>query len=393
MNVRSAILDKYKKKQKKDSTLSPERFFSGFSDPKNTLANEWGITVFDSPAEKDIAPKKLTKTKNIINKSSAKVRGKLKGDNSLGHDAHLYYLILEERDTSGNDSAWLLTLDRSLCHADRKLQGQNSTPFCLSLDGFLHIISPYVRADHQYSFANMFAELVANNIFPKEAVIKLDDFQMFTSFDISIKNLPTEDVRRVVRNVKRAIINQGPQALNLIDNKKLIGYEVQKALSDPTLSIHAEYDKRISEQDAQIENIEIERKLERKKHESEKQQLSAQFDSQLEKLLRKTNKLSEEDSKKLVTIKQLTEGHRTLKYLLTATVSFTLLALIVVSVWFIPDDWIGWVKKQMLFKITISASAALIWLMILVRAKLIRIILGLLALLATIFAAVTAFSG
>ena len=389
-NTNSVLLWAYRRQKAENSALKPEEFLSRFLSVRDELANEWGITIFDDPIEYKITPEELNRTKKIINESSMKIRwGKPKNESSQEHDAHLYYVVLAERNRSGDKSAWLLTLDRSLSHAAKKLQPKDAIPFCMTLDGFLHIISPYVRADHQQSFSDIFVELVGNNLFPFEETINIDDFLMFTDFDLSIRNLPSEDVKKVMRKVKRQLDGEVPSP----DNRSKVAYEVQKALSDPTLKYRTKLEEEIKEQSTKIESLESEKTLEQKKHELEKQQLYTQFESQLEELHRKINELSEEEGEKSVAIEQLTKGHRTLKYLLTVIVSFILLALIAVSVWFIPDDWIGWVKKQILFKITISASLTFIWLMILVRAKSIQIFLGLLALLATIFAAVAAFSG
>ena len=70
----------------------------------------------------------------------------------------MFLLISAERADFGDKSAWLLTLDTSLADAATRLQNASEPSFCMSLDGFLQIMSPYVRADHTQSFADLFVE-------------------------------------------------------------------------------------------------------------------------------------------------------------------------------------------------------------------------------------------
>jgi len=141
----SVLLSAYRRQKEKTPTLKPEEFLSEFRDVRERLAKEWDISVFDDPVEHSITRQEIDHTKKIINESSIKVQhGHAKGDLAQEHDSHLYYVVLAERERSGEKSAWLLTLDTSLSYAAKQLQADDAIPFCMTLDGFLHIISPYV---------------------------------------------------------------------------------------------------------------------------------------------------------------------------------------------------------------------------------------------------------
>ncbi len=382
------LLSAYRRQKGRKPDLKPEEFLSEFLDVRKRLENEWGITVFDDPIEYSINPKEIAHTRKIINESSIKIRhGISKGDLSQEHDSHLYYVILAERKRSGENSAWLLTLDTSLFYAAKQLQPEEATPFCMTLDGFLHIISPYIRADHQKSFSDVFVELVGNNLFPFEETIRIDDFLMFTDFDLSIRNLPPEDVKKVIRHVKRQLDGGIPSP----DSQAKVAYEVQKALSDPTLKYRTTLEEEIKRRDYMIEQILEERKIDQQKSELEIQKIETCHKSQFTELNLKLNEMdrkNKEDSSQITCLIKRLERNR---YFLKVLFSFVLCGSIGIGIWFLPQRYLVFTQKVLLFKMTLSAIALFGFLCILVRTKMTVAILIILSVLSALFCGWVAF--
>ena len=349
--VNNDILRTYRLHKDRDSGISPEEFLSQSLDARTRLESEWGITVFDEPVEHNITSKKLNDAKGIINKSSLIVRHRSKNDLSCEHDAHVFFVIQKERERSGDNSAWLLTLDRSLPYADKKLQKKDSIPFCLSLDGFLHIISPYVRGDHQSRFADMFVELISHNIFPQEEVIKIDDFLMFTNFDISISHLSGFDVKQVIRKVKQAIIEKGT---TLINEQQLIGYEVQKALSDPTLVYHTQLENEIKQRGEELSELEKTRLSEKERH---KLQLQQMYTEQKQANLLHTQEiqgLSQRLDSKDKRIADLEEKYCKYQYSVRILIVLFVAFVLILTVWLALNSWITLLPKPRFTQIFLS---------------------------------------
>ena len=139
-------------------------------------------------------------------------------------------------------------MDTSLPYAAIDIQEKSSIPFCITLDGFLHIISPYVRIEEQSTFADLFYSLVTRNFSPADEVISLDDLLMFTDHHHSIRHSDPEYLKRIVRHVQNTIDQNLPQE----ERQKHIAYELQKALSNPDLKIDDRRDKKIKQQEKEI---------------------------------------------------------------------------------------------------------------------------------------------
>jgi len=352
-NTQSVLLRAYRARRRGEPNLTVQEFLGQFLDVRGTLENEWGVTVFDDPVERTIDSKELNRTEGIINESSVTVRHRKKGKASLEHDAHAYYVVLAERKRSGDKAAWLLTLDRSLPHAAKKLQPKGSVPFCMTLDGFLHIISPYVRADHQQSFAEMFVELVGNNLFAPEEVIEIEDFLMFTDFDLSVRQLPAVDVKKVIRRVKGALDGGVP----LQSERERVAYEVQKALSDPTLKYRTALEEDLKQREAQIKALKEAQDRDREKHDLQVQRIESKQRAKLEELNRKLGAMAEKSKQYEVQMERILKKHKMAWFLFKAFLSLALLGGAVRGCWWFIDSQSNSVTDPLLCKVSVAVAA------------------------------------
>ena len=387
--TQSVIFRAYRERHQGDPNLTVQEFLGQFRDVRGILENEWGVNVFEDPVERTIDSQELNKTKRIINESSVTVRHQKKGEASLEHDSHVYYVVIAERKRSGSKSAWLLTLDRSLPNAAKKLQPQGSVPFCMTLDGFLHIISPYVRADHQQSFAEMFVELIGNNLFEPEEIIEIEDFLMFTDFDLSVRQLPADDVKKVIRRVKGALVG----GVTLQSERERVAYEVQKALSDPTLKYRTALEEALKQSEDQIKSLKEAQAIEREKHDLEVQIIERKRITELEDLNRKLDAMAEKGKNYKVEMERILKKHKMAWFLFKAFGSFVVFALLVRICWWLIDAQNEFVNKPLLCKVSVSVAAIAAWIGIVIPKRLLSMIFFILAVLTMLYTAWKAFVG
>ena len=150
----------------------------------------------------------------------------------------------------------------------------------MSLDGFLQIISPYVRADDQLTFAELFVNLINRNFFPPNEILTLDDFKMFIDNHHSIRHSDPQYIRQVIKKVKDAVDNN----LTYEERQKQIAYEVQKILSNPDLKIDDRRDKKIKQQTSEI--TELGKKIEEneRKHTLKMQEVETNYSNEISEL-------------------------------------------------------------------------------------------------------------
>ncbi len=366
-----------------------EEYLLEFLNVREHLEKDWGITVFDDPIEREIDTKELSQTKKIMSECSERIRRRIKPDAALEHDAHLYYVVVAERRRFGNKAAWLLTFDTSLPRAARKLQGKDAVPFCMTIDGFLQIISPYVRADHEQSFAEMFVELVGNNLFPAEKIIEIDDFLMFTDFDLSVRRLPGEDVKKVIRRVKVALDGSIP----LDAERQRVAYEVQKALSDPTLKYRTKLEEALKEKESQIKLNEEARERDRQKHDLEVESMESKHRTEFEELNRKLAVMTERGKQYEVQIEGILKKHRVAWFCFKAFGGIVVLALLVRGSWWLVDASSEVVVRPLLCKVSVLVAGVATWVAIISPRRLLSVVLFVLAALTGLYAVWTALFG
>ncbi len=374
-STRGVFLRAYRQRKTEDPSLTVQTFFDSIVGYRSVFEDDWGITVLDDRVEEQIDKGIWTRTKKILRRHSCRTRKVPKPAKALEHDTHMYFVVMNQRSVH-DEKAWLLTLDTSLPRAAVELQPRGDLSFCMTLDGFLQIMSPYVRADHQQSFAEMFVELVGRNLFPPEHIIHLDDFRMFTDFDLSVRKLPPADVRKVMRSVKRAAGGGIGGA-----DRRMIAYEVQKALSDPTLTYRGELEDQIKKLEKGLAHRE--ETLEQKAGLLETQ--AAQHGSEMASLEhRLTNEISElsegirQQQRNAEALKlaheKLRKKEAKLAFCLRTVFATIVLGPLTVGLWFAPESWTGLFKHPMVVQIGVTIASASIWLGVMLKQKVATII-------------------
>lgn len=369
------------------SKLTPEAFLAIFSNARNVLEQKWHVTVLDERIESSLSKGEIDATRRLLNEHSEQVRHVSKGERSLEHDAHMYYLVIAERARYGDKAAWILTPDTSLPQAAVVLQGADAVPFAMSLDGFLQIMSPYVRSDHQQSFAEMYVELIGRNLFPIEEVLQLEDFLLFTDMELTIHSLPGEDVKKIIRQVKKNL--DGKSILTA--DKKRVAYEVQKALMDPTLKYRVSLEQEIALRDLQLEQAEEDRKRDQAKQQLELERAKKEFGTELAES-KAAARASDERSQSLDGKLQIElVRSRCLMHVLRVVISGVILGVIAVIVWVLPLTWIAFAKTPIAFQLGICVAAVSTWVALSFKARVLNVLLFIIAVLGVLFTAWSIF--
>ncbi len=233
----------------------------------------------------------------------------------------------------------------------------------------------------------MFVELVRNNLFSPEEIIEVDDFLMFTDFDLSVRQLPGDDVKKVIRRVKRALDGKLPLDME----RQRVAYEVQKALSDPTLKYRTESERVLKEREAQIRDIKEARDRDREKHELELQSVEIKHRTEFEDLNRKLHAMEAKGNEYEVQVERLLEKHKVTWFLFKAFTSLALLGVAVVVCWRFVDSRSNSVAEPFLCKVSVAVSAGAAWVGIIIPKKLVSIVLFILAVLGVLFSAWSLF--
>ncbi|GAG00285.1 unnamed protein product, partial [marine sediment metagenome] len=126
VSTQGVFLKAYRARRDAGQDITPSQFLDTLSNARATLTEEHRIAVLDSPVESGLPAAELRSAWKILAQASSKVRHKAKPQAALDHDAHLYFLVRQEREQYGEGAAWILTLDSSLPAAARQMQGDES---------------------------------------------------------------------------------------------------------------------------------------------------------------------------------------------------------------------------------------------------------------------------
>lgn len=197
----------YIKAKQKNSVFSIKDLFLPFENLGDTLQKNFNIYIEDKPEYKEILgdEETLEKIEKVVQEKSIEKRGREKGPFSLHHDAFHFILVGKKREE--NPKTWFLTLDKSLPFVSEELLGTDSSPFCFTLDSWLQCISPFVCTEEEIKdFSFIFSNVFASKILPFEQVYSIEDFILFTDFELDIKQMPKPMVNELVLFVKKEIL-------------------------------------------------------------------------------------------------------------------------------------------------------------------------------------------
>ncbi len=133
-----------------------------------------------------------------------------KDDRALFHDAYHYFLVKNERSVKDNTSAWFLTMDQSVIEHASARKAVDSPPYSIKLLSILQTLSQFVESQAlKGEFADLFGELVAKDLLPRDQIFSYDDLKLLIGFDIKAKEIPPEFVRKATLHIKNNILKGG----------------------------------------------------------------------------------------------------------------------------------------------------------------------------------------
>jgi len=256
LKVRGIFFESYIEEKKKNHDFSVSELFKPFHDLKDTLSRVYQIDIIDSSDFDKLveSAEKEARLQNIFNATSLEVRKRSKGKESILHDIFHYSLIEQER-TAGNKKTWFLTLDTSLPYVATKLQKEGESPFCFKLDVLMQCFSPFITTDQEvYDFSEVFAKLIANQLFPSSKVFDVRDFVFFNDIGIKLSEMPEDDIEEALNHIKNHVLRG--KVYSHADFDK-VAYEVKRLFSG-----RAEKDETIRKQLDRITDMEKKHQLE-----------------------------------------------------------------------------------------------------------------------------------
>ena len=177
-----------------------------------------------------------------------------KDERALFHDAYHYFLIKKERENNGNSAAWFLSMDHSVIEHAISKKDSDSPPYSVRLLSILQTLSQFVESQAlKGEFSELFGELIAKDLLPREQIFNYDDLKLLIGFDIKAKEIPPEFVRKATLHIKKNILKGG----GITDaNRAEVIHEYTKYLSTPDqnfIEIQRKYDKKLRDKDDDIQ--------------------------------------------------------------------------------------------------------------------------------------------
>lgn len=164
---------------------------------------------------------------NKIREFFKQKRNKEKSESSAKHD----FFVVEEikKMFSTGRKAWLLTLDTTLPKY-QNFKMENGKPYAITLDSFLQWFSPFASSDQYDDFADVFSEVIVNELMPRVKFFNLKDLVMFAEIEGECKELPLGDIENCITEIKKVMPEYDPTKAE--DREKITGI-IRSFFSDP----------------------------------------------------------------------------------------------------------------------------------------------------------------
>jgi hypothetical protein len=182
-----------------------------------------------------------------------------KDDNALYHDAQLYHIINTIRaKTMRSTASWFLTMDNSIIAYGISKKKKDEAPYAIKIATLLHTLSPFVESQAlRVEFSDLFGNLIARDLLPREQLFDVDDLKMLVGFDIKAKSIPPEIIRKGIAHIKNEVIKEGGLTE---ENRPQVLYEFTKYISAPDQSmveLQRRYEQKIQARDADLKREEF----------------------------------------------------------------------------------------------------------------------------------------
>jgi hypothetical protein len=193
------FLNAYLDAREEQPGLSFERFLEPFDRISAILQEESGVFIDDREEADVIGQQDFSRAAEVIKAKSESCWGRGKGEKVLGHDVCHYALVCEAR--KSHAKTWFLTNDRSLVQAAIQL-ADDQQPFCFSFAGLLQSISPFLTAIEEHSFADMFSDLITEQVLPMESVYDMQELLVLAEIHEDVQSTPPEQLVEACEYVK-----------------------------------------------------------------------------------------------------------------------------------------------------------------------------------------------
>lgn len=218
---------------------------------------EMGVEIVKFVKNGDLCSKQeLFDITNELHEADRKYRKSYipKDERALFHDAYHYFLIRNKREKSGNSSAWFLSMDHSVIEHAISKKTNESPPYAIRLLSILQTLSQFIESQAlKGEFSELFGELIAKDLLPREKLFDYDDLKLLIGFDIKAKEIPPEFIRKATHHIKTHILKGG----GITDeNRAEVIHEYTKYLSTPDqnfIEIQRKYDKKLRDRDDDIQ--------------------------------------------------------------------------------------------------------------------------------------------
>ena len=192
-----------------DAALTLDAFFNPFEQLGIDLPSRWNVEVHDYTEDDMIAASNISNVEQVIQEESLRFRKMEKRGTVLRHDIAHFSLISRERIT--HPKTWFLTRDRSLSSAALLLRKNNDElPFSFSLLGFLQSVSPFMRSGGNRTLPGVFASLLNDQIFPKDALFDSRELTMLAQLHADVFAMPEEQLIPALDYVKATCLKGQP---------------------------------------------------------------------------------------------------------------------------------------------------------------------------------------
>ncbi len=228
LQIRDFLFGAYIAEKADSPDLSLDEFVIRFQKPVQTLRDSFGLIEEDDEwfdvLTEDQATKRIAE--DLI-RQHVKMRGRPKAEKAAIHDAVLLQWVA--RENADNHKSWLVTLDLTL--AEWYTQSREKNFRVITLDALLQWITPMVPGStDEEKLAGIFAEAIRYHLLPKDTFFELRDFQVFAEMGIETQQLPADDVKACIREIKTVAPYLDPSKA---EDREKMGRVIQRYFADP----------------------------------------------------------------------------------------------------------------------------------------------------------------
>lgn len=217
----------YRERMKQDESLEISDLFTAFDNPAESLRNEYGVELVDDSWFVEERPKETEELAQKVSAAWVLKTGKVKSPGVSRHDALLLGWVKKRREEGSPPIVLLITRDHTL----PDVHEVDEAPLAMMLDAFIQWVSPLAsRESPDVDFAQIFCEAIKQELLPQRNFLDPKDFIVFHEMELSVKELPIEDVENCIRHLKQKMPELDPRRA---DHREKLTAEINRFLVSP----------------------------------------------------------------------------------------------------------------------------------------------------------------